>query len=98
MLKTNKGFSLLEMLVSLFIVTSFMLLVLNQYIDIDYKHYYFMNDYLYKQSNAMKNNKKEYIDYGIYFNGSGHVNMAKSINIGKHKLIIHLATGYISCE
>ena len=98
-LKTdNKGFTLLEMLLSMFIVSSFMLLILRSYKDLDFAHYYFMNDYLLSQSNAMKNNRKEYIDYGLNFNGSGHINISKTIRINNHDIIVHLATGYLSYE
>ena len=98
-LKTNrKGFTLLEVLISLFIISSFLVLCLRNYSDINLEHYYFMNDYLSQQSEAMVKKKKKYLDYGISINEMGHPNVSKTINIGRHNIIIHLGNGYITYE
>ena len=97
-LKTNKGFTLLEMIIVLFILSSFMLLILSNSHSLDLSSYYFMNDYLVNQAEAINSSRRKYLDYGISFNIEGHVNMARTINVGKHSIIIHLGTGYITYE
>lgn len=98
MLKTNKGFTLLEMLLCLFIISTISLLTITKYSDLNLNHYYFMNDYLLNQSKAINEQKKKYLDYGISINKQGHINMAKTININGHNIIIHLGNGYLTYE
>lgn len=97
-LKTNDGFTLLEMLICLFIISAISLLTITNFKDLNLEHYYFMNDYLYNQSSAIKDKKKKYLDYGLSINKSGHINMAKTIKINGHNIIIHLGNGYITYE
>ena len=93
-LKNKKGFSMLEMLVCICIVSAITILSINSTNNLDVDHYYFINDYLLKQSEAMKNRENVDVGKGIYFNNMGHVNQARTIDIGKHSLIIHLGNGY----
>lgn len=96
--KTKKAFTLVEMLVCLCIVSIFCLLSLSHYESIDLDHFYFLNDYLYIQSQSMVNRDNISFQEGINFNCMGHVNRAKTIDFGKHKVIIHLGNGYASKE
>lgn len=98
MLKTNKGFSMLEMIICLFIISSISILCLTNFEIINLDYYYYLSDYLYNQSLAILDKQNRYIDYNVRFNSMGHVNKAQTINIGKHYIIIHLGNGYLSYE
>lgn len=92
--RTKKGFSMLEMLVCMIILSSLLLLSLNNtnYLNVD--HYTFLNNYLYGQSCAILNSENVDVDKGIYFNSMGHVNQARTISFSNHSIIIHLGNGY----
>lgn len=94
----KKGFSMLEMLVCMIILSSFLLLTINNtnYLNVD--HYSFLNNYLYSQSCSIVDCKQINLDKGIYFNSMGHVNQARTINIANHNIIIHLGNGYVTYE
>lgn len=94
----KKGFSLLEILLTLVIVSSMLVLTLPFYSDLDLKHLYFLNDYLLKQKDSLISHERNDVDYGITFNENGRVNQAKTIDINSHKLIVHLGNGYITYE
>lgn len=93
-LKNKKGFSLLEMLVCMVIVSAFMLVSISNTNRMNLDHYYFLNDYLYIQSKAMVDRNVKEVGMGIYFNCMGHVNQAKTIDFNNHSIIIHLGNGY----
>lgn len=57
-------------------------------------HYYFMSDYLLKQSEALCSRETVVCDKGITFNSMGHVNQGRTIRFADHELIIHLGNGY----
>lgn len=94
----KKGFTLLEMLISLLIISIMLLIGISSNKNVDLDHYYFMNDYLYNQSKALL--ERENISYkkGIYFNSMGHVNQAKTLEISNHEIIIHLGNGYATIK
>lgn len=95
---TNKGFTMIEMLLSICIIASLSLLYLNINYHLDLKHYSFLNDYLYKQSLAILNKNDEVYENGIRFNSMGHINQGKTIDFLKHKVIVHLGNGYATYE
>ena len=97
-LQSKKGFSLLEMLVCMVIISAFMLLSLKNTTSINLEHYYFLNDYLYQQSESMSNKEPTSIGRGIYFNSMGHVNQARTIDFVKHSVVIHLGSGYATIK
>lgn len=97
-LKTKKGFSLLEMLVCMVIISAFMLVSLRNTNRLNLDHYYFLNDYLYKQSEAMITRQGVSIGSGIYFNSMGHVNQARTIDFLNHSIVIHLGNGYATIK
>ena len=94
MLKSKKGFSMLEMLVCMCIISAFMIASLANTNKLNLDHYYFLNDYLYKQSQAILNREDVSIGKGLYFNNMGHINQAKTIEFKSHDIIVHLGTGY----
>lgn len=94
----QKGFSMLEMLVCLIIISGLMLVSLRNTNNINLDHYYFLNEYALKQSEAMLNKEDESIGNGVSFNSMGRVNQARTIEFNNHKVIIHLGNGYATCE
>ena len=96
---TDKGFSLLSMLLVLIIITSLLVLSLNRFIEPDNEYLYFMNDYLDCQSESMVSRSEGdlYRD-NIHFYKTGRVNMARTVDFARHKVIVHLGNGYLTYE
>ena len=95
---TNKGFTMLQMLISLCLITSLSLLYLNINYTLNFDHYYFMNDYLFVQSKSILSKQEHSYEKGIRFNSMGHINQGRTIDINKHKVIVHLGNGYVTYE
>lgn len=97
-LMTKKGYSMVEMLVCLCIVSALLMVSIRKTGILSVEHYSYLNNYLLIQSKAILN--KEYIPYekGVTFNSMGHVNQARTIDFKNHKVIIHLGNGYITYE
>ena len=95
---TNSGYSLIQMLISLCIISSLSLLFLNINHNLVLKHYSFISDYLYTQSSIILNKKEEVYEKGIRFNSMGHVNQGRTIDFNSHKVIVHLSNGYVTYE
>ena len=103
---TRKAFTLFEMLLVTFIIGSLALLAYSSWPQNDYRHYYFMDDYLTLQARAMADNA-EYLlenayDYAasspIRFTEDGTVNRGQTLNFPFGDVIIHLGNGSISYE
>lgn len=94
----KKGFSMLEMLVCLCIISAFMLVSISNTNRLNLDHYYFLNDYELKQSQAILNREETPVGSGIYFNSMGHVNQAKTIEFKNRSVVIHLGNGYASIK
>ena len=95
---SKKGFSMLEMLASLVVISALMLVSLNNTKSLNLDHYYFLNEYLLSQSEAMLNKERVSLQHGISINSMGKVNQAKTIEFKNHKVIIHLGNGYATCQ
>ena len=103
---TRKAFTLFEMLLVTFIVGSLALLAYSSWPQNDYRHYYFMDDYLALQARAMADNA-EYLLENVYdyvasspirFTKDGTVNRGQTLNFPFADVIIHLGNGSISYE
>lgn len=94
----KKGFSLLEILLTLVIVSSMLVLTLPFYSELDLKHLYFLNEYLSKQKDSLISHERNDLDYDVSFNENGRVNQANTIDINNHKVIVHLGNGYVTYE
>ena len=95
----KKGFSLLEMLLTLMIVTSLLVITLNKVSDADMSWAYFSNEYLTLQANSIKCKQSSRLNnYLISFNSEGKVNQARTISFNGKNVIIHLGTGYLTYE
>lgn len=97
-LKSRKGFSMLEMLACMCIISAFMLISLANTNKLNLQHYDFLNEYLYSQSKAILNKESVSVGNGLYFNNMGHINQAKTIEFFNHKVIVHLGTGYATTD
>ena len=96
---TKKAYILLETLISLMIISCMSIFTINSYHQIDISHYDFINEYLNNKLESYLNKKRiDMNEYNIYFNEHGNINMARTIHFNKHKVIIHLANGYITYE
>lgn len=97
-LKSKKGFSMLEMLACICIISAFMLVSISNTNNLNLDHYYFLNDYLCSQSEAILNKEDVAVGYGLYFNNMGHISQAKTIDFLNHQVVIHLGTGYATIK
>lgn len=97
-LKTKKGYNMLEMIICIFILASITLLALNYNSEISFKEYYYLNNYLFLQSKSFCEKKEYDAGNNVYFNHMGHVNQAKTIRYDIHNIIIHLGNGYATFE
>ena len=98
MLKIRKGYSMLEMIICIFILTSMTLLVLTNNSSVDLDGYYYLNNYLLLQSKAYVEKQEYDVDERVYFNHMGHVNQARTVKFSNHNVIIHLGNGYATFE
>jgi len=97
-LKDNKGFTLLESIICIFILSIFCIFSLNTYREVNLDYTYFVGDYLLKQSESYLNKERINLDYGLSFNEMSHINKAMTIDFNLHDVIVHLGSGYITCE
>ena len=97
-LNSRKGFSLLEMLIGMLIVSALTILSMSRIHELNLDHYYFLNEYLLRQSEAMLNRKDDSFKKGVSFNSMGHVNQARTIDFENHQVIVHLGNGYATKE
>lgn len=95
----NKGFTMLEVLLTIMITSSMLVLTLDRANSINLDWLYFSNDYLTKQTDSLINKQRNDInDYSISFNENGKVNKAQTISVGEKRIVIHLGTGYFTYE
>ena len=90
---SNKGFSLLEMCVVLFVISVFIMLLPTNIHSLETEYYAFVDKYLYLQSTAMKQATSiSFEEYNVRFNQKGNVN--KTIYFkNEHTIIVELGGG-----
>ena len=96
---SNKGFSLIEMCIVLFVISVLMLLPTNIHIP-DTEYYAFVDEYLYLQSTAMKQAQPVSFDiYNVRFNQKGNVNQAKTIYFQNNRsIVVELGGGRLATQ
>jgi prepilin-type N-terminal cleavage/methylation domain-containing protein len=94
----NKGYTILEMLICMCIISLLLFVSLRNNKGINLEHYEFMNKYLLTQSQAILDKEDKVLEKGVYFYPMGKVNQARTIEFNNHKVIIHLGNGYITYE
>ena len=86
-------------MLSMALLSSFLILVFNTYSEVNTEHFAFMNEYLKRQDEALTQRKETRVDaYPISFYKSGRVNQARTLEFDRHKVIVHLGTGYLTYE
>ena len=94
---------MLEVIVSMMIVSSLFLFSITKVVLPSYEYQYFISDYLLCQAQALKNYERvdfenKYSEYEIHFNNKGSVNQGQSFNIDGKRIVIRPSTGYIRYE
>lgn len=99
----NNAYTLLSLLVTLFILSILVSLFTIHFVQFDYDYLYFYYDALYTQSLSMIENETQYFDYEngcsydqLFYYPLGIVNKAQTVNCNNHNLIIHLGSGNIN--
>ena len=97
---SNKGFSLLEMCVLLFVISVFMMLLPTNIHTLETEYYAFVDKYLYLQSTAMKQAQPVSFDiYNVRFNQKGNVNQAKTIYFQNNRsIVVELGGGRLATQ
>ena len=97
---SNKGFSLIEMCIVLFVISVFMMLLPTNIHIPDTEYYAFVDEYLYLQSTARKQAQPVSFDiYSVRFNQKGNVNQAKTIYFkNEHTIIVELGGGRLAIQ
>ena len=95
---TEKGFTILELLVSMMIVCGVGLIALSFDPVLNLDHYYYMNEYLETLCNSLTQKQTNSYKGGIFFNSMGHVYQGKTIDFGRHQVIVHLGNGYATIK
>ncbi len=94
MSSTEKGFSLLEMLIAVMMIASLAVVALNYREGPDLEHYRFLNDYLLIQSEALSERRDKVYENGIRFNSMGHIDLARTVEFRRKKITLNLGSGY----
>ena len=97
---SNKGFSLLEMCVVLFVISVFMMLLPTNIHSLETEYYAFVDKYLYLQSTAMKQATSiSFEEYNVRFNQKGNVNQAKTIYFQNNRsIVVELGGGRLATQ
>ena len=89
---------MLEVLAGICVIAAMALISAGNVSKTDLSHYSYLNEYVLKQSEAMKYRKPVTYEKGVSFNSMGHVNQGRTIDFLRHKVIVHLGNGYASLE
>ena len=95
---TENGFTILELLVSMMIVCGVSLIALSFDPVLNLDHYYYMNEYLETLCDSLTQKQTNSYKGGIFFNSMGHVYQGKTIDFGRHQVIVHLGNGYATIK
>ena len=92
---STKGFTLLEMLIVISIISMIIIVTFTNKISIDKDYYAFASHYLFMQSEALRKSEKTFFDdKNISFNANGNVNKAQTIYFENNKdIVVELGGG-----
>ena len=85
---------MLEMLITVLIIASLVLVSVNRRKQPDLERYRFLNDYLLLQSQAIREKRAKAYENGIRFNSMGHIDMARTVSFSSGKITLNLGNGY----
>ncbi len=91
---TEKGFTLLEMLVCILMLSGITLLSLSYRSKVSFDHYRFLNEAMLKQSEAILSRRTVTYEQGISYNSMGHINLARTVYFDRKKITFNLSSGY----
>lgn len=99
----KKAFTLIDMLLTMIIISSLLVLSLQKEVVVNSDWINFSNDFLKTKTDSIINKKENELDslYGysyMSFNSNGHINQANTIGFNNKKVIIHLGNGYLTYE
>ena len=94
MSSTEKGFTLLEMLVCILMLSAVGLLSLSFRSKLSLDHYRFLNEAMLKQSEAIRERRTVTYEQGISYNSMGRINMARTVHFERKKITFNLSSGY----
>ena len=89
---------MLQILAGLCIICALTLISMGRVSMTDLSYYGYLNEYVLKQSEAMRDRRPVVYEKGVSFNSMGHVNQGRTIDFLRHKVIVHLGNGYVSLE
>jgi len=95
---TEKGFTIMELLIGMMIVCGVSLIALSFDPAMNLDHYYYMNEYLETLSESLTQKRTNSFKGGVFFNSMGHVYQGKTIDFGRHQVIVHLGNGYATIK
>lgn len=89
---------MIQVLAGLCIISALTLISMGSVSKSDLSYYSYLNEYVLKQSEAMRSRRPVVYEKGVSFNSMGHVNQGRTIDFLRHKVIVHLGNGYVSLE
>ncbi len=89
----DNGFTLLEMCITVCIMTVLTLCTLHFVKPVVNPFFTMPDDCLYTQSEAILSTSPRTSTDGIYYNGNGNVNLARTMDVGGHTVIVELGGG-----
>ncbi len=95
---TKQAFTMAGLLVSLLILSSLMVMSLPLFSVKNTDHYHFIGDYLNAEIKSYTEKKAVEIAEGLHFNRDANINVGKTLYFGRHRVIIHLANGYLTYD
>ena len=95
---TKKAFTMTGLLVSLLVLSSLLVMSLPLFSVKNTDHYHFIGDYLSAEIESYTDKKAVEVGEGLHFNRDANINVGKTIYFGNHKVIIHLANGYLTYD
>ncbi len=64
----------------------------------NYKDKYFFQEFLYKQSEAIKNREDIYVDKSLKFNQDGNINKAQTFILNNREVVVRIGSGSIKIK
>ncbi|NMB18484.1 MAG: prepilin-type N-terminal cleavage/methylation domain-containing protein [Erysipelothrix sp.] len=91
---SKRGFTLLEMLIVMFITSYIVLFALPKLHLVEYLYF----NPTHAQLKAMATKTRVVVIDGLWFNENGNINQAQTVIVGKKKCIFQLGMGRYRCQ
>lgn len=93
---SNKGFTLVELILTISIITSSGLLSIHYWQNTKLEKPNI--DILFSQTEAMKKQKTIKLSNNLWFNANGNINQAQTVKLKEKKCVFQLGFGRFYCE